>query len=348
MSKKHRNVVIAVIILAGLLSIMVYSNSKSVLVRQLQGPIEGTDSVMTVDNRLSVVSKNNHIYTWQWNDLSIWPVVARLQAQAVMPIASEKIVYIPSADYSGLIMTELKGQKEIARLQQSYGVECKKIKTSQNDKFGVVSMFFKEGMQKGWFKIGRFDSDFKDISFVFQKNTDTENFMVYDFDITNDGNFLAGAGEKNHAWIFITDVNNGNVLWDRTFDEYGRFTLVDFSPDGKTLFVAEKVRYIIALDSATGRTIKVFEMPLYNTPAHQKQNICCIAVSPDGQTLAADTEPASTVWFWDIKTGKKIASYHVSNLTVSSIAFSPDSKYLATGCMVSPEIKIWKVPQSSP
>jgi WD40 repeat protein len=209
-------------------------------------------------------------------------------------------------------------------------------------------MFFKEGMQKDWFKLAVFDSELKAVSFVFQKDTNAEDFLLYDFTITNDGNFLAGAGKKNHAWIFITDVNNGNVLWDRTFDEYGQFTCVKFSPDGKTLFVAEKVRYIIALDSATGRTIKVFEMPLYNTPAHQKQNICCIAVSPDGQTLAADTEPASTVWFWDIKTGKKIASYHVSNLTVSSIAFSPDSKYLATGCMVSPEIKIWKVPQLKP
>ncbi|MGB8227218.1 MAG: hypothetical protein WCE45_10215, partial [Sedimentisphaerales bacterium] len=121
-----------------------------------------------------------------------------------------------------------------------------------------------------------------------------------------------------------------------------------FSPDSKTLFVVEKVRYIIALDSATGRTIKVFEMPLYNTPGHQKQNICCIAVSPDGKTLAADTEPARTVWFWDITSGRETGKIPASEFTVSDIAFSPDSKYLATGCMVSPEIKIWKVPQLKP
>jgi WD40 repeat protein len=327
---------------------MVYSNFKSNLLRQLQGPIEGTDSVMTVDNRLSVVSKNNHVYTWQWNDLSIWPVVARLQAQAVMPIASEKIVYIPSADYSGLIMTDLKGQKEIARLQQSYGVECKKIKTSQNDKFGVVSMFFKEGMQKGWFKLAVFDSELKGLSFPFQKDTDAEDFLLYDFTITNDGKFLAGAGEEGRAWIFVTDVKNENLLWEKVFSEYGRFTCVKFSPDGKTLFVSEKVRFIISFDSATGQTIRVFEMPLYNTPAHQKQNICCIAISPDGKILAADTEPARTVWFWDIASGREIGKIYASDLTVADIAFSPDSKYLATGCMVSPEIKIWKVPQPKP
>jgi len=51
------------------------------------------------------------------------------------------------------------------------------------------------------------------------------------------------------------------------------------------------------------------------------------------------------VWFWDISSGKKIGQISASALTVSDITFSPDSKYLATGCLVSPEIKIWKVPR---
>jgi len=348
MDTKQRNTIVVIITIVLILTVMFFAQRQSHLVRQLQGPIEGTDSVVTVDNRLSVVSKNNHVYIWQWNDLSIWPVVARLQAQAVMPIASEKIVYIPSADYSGLIMTDLKGQKEIARLQQSYGVECKKIKTSQNGKFGVLSILFKEGAQKGWFKLGLFDSDLKDMSFVFQKDASAEDFLLYDFAIANDGNFLAGAGKKGQAWIFVTDVKSENILWEKVFSEYGQFTSVGFSPDGKMLFVAEKVRYIVSFDSATGRIIRVFEMPLYKGRAHQKQNISCIAVSPDGRVLAADSEPAGSIWFWDINTGKEIASFHVSDLTIPSIAFSPDSKYLATGCMVSPEIKIWKVPQLKP
>jgi WD40 repeat protein len=327
---------------------MIYSNSKNALVRQLQGPIEGTNRVFTVADRLAIVSNNNTVYAWQWSDLSAWPVVARLQAQTVVPITGDKIVYIPSVNLAKLILTDLKADKELAGLSLPYGAEGKKMNTSSNGKFGAVSVLFKEGVQKGWFKLAVFDSELKGLSFAFQKDTNVKDFLLYDFTITNDGKFLAGAGEEGRAWIFVMDVKSENILWEKVFSEYGRFTLVDFSPDGKILFVAEKVRYIIALDSTTGQTIKVFEMPLYNTPAHQKQNICCIAVSPDGQTLAADTEPASTVWFWDIKTGKKIASYHVSNLTVSSIAFSPDSKYLATGCMVSPEIKIWKVPQLKP
>ena len=348
MSKKSRNIIVALILGIILIFLTIYSGRKSALLRQLQGPTEGTDRVVTADGRLSIVSKSNHVYTWQWSDLSAWPIVARLQARLVAPIASDKIVYVPSKNISELVMTDLKGQKEISRLNFSYGAECRKLKMSSKNKFGIISMIFKENSQKTWLKLAIFDSDLKDLSVVFQKDTQTEDFLLYDFTLTNDANLFAGAGKKDHTWVFIMDVKNENIMWEKIFPEYGQFTSIEFSPDGKTLFVAEKIRYILAFDTITGQLVNKFVMDEYQTPTYQKQNICCVAISPDGRTLAADTEPACTVWFWDIETGKKIASFRASELTVSSIAFSPDSKYLATGCLVSPEIKIWKVPQLKP
>lgn len=348
MSKKNKNVVIVVVIVTVLMLIMVFANFKNVLVRQLQGPTEGTDSILTVEGRLSVVSKDNHIFTWQWNGLKIWPIVAKQSAIAITPFANDKIIYNPSNNPAKLILTNLKADTELGSLSLPYGAECKTIKTSQNGKFGVASVIFKEGTQKRLLKLGIFDENSKEPSFVFQKDINAENFALYDFTITGDGNLLAGAGEKNQAWVFVTDIKNGNVLWEKTFGEYGQFTSIGFSPDGKTLFVSEKVRHILVFDIATGQLVNKFVMDEYPTPAHQKQNISCIAISPDGKTLAADTEPAGTVWFWDIVSGSKIGEIYASELTVSDIAFSPDSKFLATGCLVSSEIKIWKVPQPKP
>jgi WD40 repeat protein len=345
MSKKNRNIIIIAIVCVIILLSAFYAKSKSDFVRQLQGPVGGTESVLTVDGRLSVISKEKHIYTWQWNDLAVWPVVAKPQAIVAVPLADDKIIFNPSTNLERLIVTNLKADKELASLSLPYGAECKKIKTSPNGKFGIISMLLKDGAEKGWFKLAEFDSKLKNLTFVFQKDTSAEKFLINDFDITDDNSIFAGSGEKDKAWVFVKDIKNEKILWEKTFGEYGRFTLLKFSPDGKTLFVTEKVRYIIALDSATGNTIRVYEMPIYNTPANQKQNISCIRVSPDGKILAADTEPACQVWFWDITTGEKTGDISASEFTVSDIAFSPDSKYLATGCLVSPEIKIWKVPQ---
>jgi WD40 repeat protein len=347
MNKKSRNFIITAAIIIILVLSIIYTNSKNALVRQLQGPIEGTDGVVTVDDKVSVISKNNHIYTWQWKDLSIWPVVAKPSASVITPFTNDKIVYY-SDSLNKLILTDLKAAKELGSLPLGYGAKCKKIKTSSNGKFGLASIILEQGLQKDRFKLGLFDYDFKELSYVFQKDTAAEDFLLYDFTVTNDGNFIAGSGEKNNAWIFVSDVNRQEVLWEKTFDEYDSFTLVEFSPDGKQLFVSEKVRHILMFDAESGQLLKTFVMDKYQTPSNQKQNISSIAISPDGKTLAVDTEPAGTVWFWDIATGKKIGTIYASDLTVSGAIFSPDSKYLATGCLVRPEIKIWKVPQLKP
>jgi WD40 repeat protein len=324
---------------------MIYANSKSGFERQLQGPIEGTDSVLSVGGRLAIASKNKYIYTWKWSDLSAWSVVAKLQAQIAIPTAKEKIVYIPSVSPTRLISTNIQGDKELSSLPLPYGAECNKIKTSSNGEFGVVSLLSKEGINASRIKLAMFNSDLKELTFVFEKDMKTENFSLSDFAISDDGNLLAGVGRKEKAWIFVKDIKNDKILWEKTFGEYDQFTIVRFSPDGRMLFVSEKVRFINSLDLASGNTIRIYEMLKYNTPAHQKQNVSCIAISPDGKILAADTEPAGNVWYWDISTGQEINHVHINDFTVSDIAFSPDSKYLAAGCLVSPEIKIWKVPQ---
>ncbi|MFA5293113.1 MAG: WD40 repeat domain-containing protein [Phycisphaerae bacterium] len=341
MNRKHRKVVVVVIILAGLLSLIIFSNFKSNLVRQLQGPIEGTDSVITVGDKLSVISKENHVFTWQWKDLSIWPVVAKPASNVVTTIADDRMIYA-TAGIGKLVITDLKADKELLSLSLPYGAECKKIKTSSNGKFGAVSMLV-DG--KDWLKLAVFDSNLMDLFFVFQNDAKEENFSLDDFDITNNGNLITGVGRKEKAWAFVKDVKSEKILWEKTFDEYGRFTCAEFSPDGKTIYIAEKVRFIIALDAITGNILRTYEIPQYNTPTHQKQNISSIAISPDGKILAADTEPARIVWFWGWAADKEIGKIYASDLTVSGIAFSPDSKYLATGCLVAPEIKIWKVPQ---
>ncbi len=334
---KRKKTIIIVLVIICFAVLFLVSKSRSNLVRQLQGPIEGCDSIFADGNNLSIVSKNNHIYTWQWDNFKKWPIVAKPNAEAVLPIAGDKIVYVTKSE---LILTDMKAEKELANLSLPYGTECTKIAASSNGKFGIAQLAEKDKL-----KLMSFNSDFKELPVVFEKNANEEKFTLFDFAINNDGSLIAGVGKKDKGWIFVKDIKNDKIFWEKTFDEYGQFTIVKFSPDGKTIYAAEKIRFILVFDLANGDVLRTYEMPEYPTPAHQKQNISTIAISPDGKIFAADTEPACTIWYWDIATGQKINSSRASEFTVSDIAFSADSQFLASGCLVKPEIKIWKVPQ---
>lgn len=334
---KRKNIIITAAIVLFLVILTFFSRSNHDFVRQLQGSIEGTDSIHTFDSKLCIVSKNNQVFTWQWDNFKKWPMVAKPKTECIIPISSDRLVY--TAD-SKLILTDLKAEKELASLTLPYGTEPKKLVVSSNGQFGLVSL-----AQKDKLKAALFNSDFKELPIVFEKNTDEEKFTLFDYAVNNDGSLIAAAGKKDKAWIFVKDIKNDKILWEKTFDQYSQFTIVKFSPDGKTVYAAEKVRFIFCFNADTGGILRTYEMPEYPTPAHQKQNIGSLAISPDGKILAANTEPACTIWYWDIATGQKINSFRAHDFTVSDIAFSSDSQYLASGCLVKPEIKIWKVPQ---
>ncbi len=315
------------------------ANSKSGLARKLLGPIEGSDSIFTNGNNLSVVSKNNQVFTWQWDNFKKWPTVAKPKAEVIIPIKSDRLVY---AANSKLILTDLKAEKELARLTLPYDTEPKKLVISSNGQFGLVSL-----AQKDKIKIALFNSEFKDLPVVFEKSTGEEKFTLFDYAVNDEGTLIAGVGKKDKAWVFVKDIKNDKILWEKTFDEYEFFTNVKFSPDGKALYVTERVRFIEVFDSAAGERLKTYEMPKYETPPNRAQNISCIAFSPDNKIFAADTEPAGVVWLWDIVSGQLIKQLPVgASQIVSGLAFSPDSKYLATCYTVKPIIKIWEIPET--
>ncbi len=73
------------------------------------------------------------------------------------------------------------------------------------------------------------------------------------------------------------------------------------------------------------------------------QNVQITQISSDGKVIGSVVTSLVTVW--DIQNGKKIFSKGPGHKLVSGIAFSPDSKFLATSDMrQGGKIKIWKLP----
>jgi len=104
---------------------------------------------------------------------------------------------------------------------------------------------------------------------------------------------------------------------------------VSFAPDSKTLASGSGNGTVRLWDVATGK-VKA-------TLLSEARWLLCVAFSPDGRTVAAGFLPKDEkeyqVKLWDVKSGKERAALTgYGDEAISSLAFSPDGKMLASTC----------------
>jgi hypothetical protein len=138
-------------------------------------------------------------------------------------------------------------------------------------------------------------------------------------------------------------VLTGNRTQPRLGGPTGHTNVVSslaLSPGGRWLYSGSFDHMICVWDSRTGQLCRVLK-----AQERSYSSVKTIALSPDGTLLAAalgDEGKESSVHIWDVLTGKKIAALAGHRGKVTSLAFSPDSRRLASGS-TDTTVLIWDV-----
>ena len=159
-----------------------------------------------------------------------------------------------------------------------------------------------------------------------------------------DGKTLASGSEDGE--ILVWDVaKRKNIATPEGHKE--AVLSIAYSPDGKTLASSSRDRTIKLWDVATGSNITT----LYGNTFDE---FAAIVYSPDGEILASGAgfifqgqyKGKGTIKLWDVWTGQNIDTLeggeHHHTGRVTSIAYSPDGKTLASGASDN-TIKLWNV-----
>ncbi|WP_419998977.1 WD40 repeat domain-containing serine/threonine protein kinase [Streptomyces boninensis] len=144
-----------------------------------------------------------------------------------------------------------------------------------------------------------------------------------------DGKLLATGSE---AAVALRDARTGVVL-DR-LKSRSPVMAIQFSGDGKTLAVGDE-DCVVRLWDVASRKVTTTLAGRENRDGAAKARLWSMAYSPDGKLVAVgasagvDGKDSPQSWLWDARSGRVL--HPLLNENVMGLAFSPDSKRLASG-----------------
>jgi WD40 repeat protein len=140
-----------------------------------------------------------------------------------------------------------------------------------------------------------------------------------------DGNTLAVSNE--HKLIRLVLLPSGKTAWTvRMEGNREPPRVIVFTPEGKLLVSGHDDGFVRFWDATSGAKVREFRA--------FGGSITALALSPDGQTLAASTnshiDGDHSVRLWETATGKPLVRHAGPQAGIATVVFSPDSAMVAT------------------
>jgi WD40 repeat protein len=307
----------------------------------------------TMENSLVTKSGMKELLLFNWENPNQPPRIMEINDPlAVTMLANQRIVleeHKKQEDESHLdyiVIRNFSDNKEIKRWNIGKEWYCDHMANSKNGKYAVVHLVENYRFDRddyGQHRIGVLDTDLDNIQWVSTFYRQDIGPMIENIAISEDGKHVAAVGAKDGGWILVADVLQQKILWQKVphgpevpIGEWtAGFNDVCFSPDGNYVYGADNLG-VFCFETRTGKILSQWQ---------GDDRFISVDASPDGRLVAAGTGPGGIVYIYEAKTGKLLREIKTGQYTNYGLAFSPDSKMLASSGVKKTTVKIWKMPE---
>jgi WD40 repeat protein len=146
---------------------------------------------------------------------------------------------------------------------------------------------------------------------------------------------------------YVWDAATGKEV--RRFEGYAGVGDEILSPDGRLVLTVNSADHsaLRLWDLTTGKRVQDFK--IFPPRMGAQVWITAVAFSPDGRFVLASSRSDTTVYLWEVATGREVRRFAEHNGSINGVAFSPDGRFVLTlegqrkGAALSLIIHFWDV-----
>jgi WD40 repeat protein len=326
--------------------LMFAANRRSGLMYKLQFPLNnGVANLLTHENYLAAACHDEKLYVWDWQDLASRPKTANIQSDHAVLLDSGRIVSVKRTNASDVVVTDLNDGRVYKKIP--IAAEGKRVQLAGNRSGSTVMIMLEEADNAGKNapRVMLVDCNIGSLRPIAEL-TEAKEGRLTGMAVSDDSGLVALAGEKTgQGLVVLVNVEQKRVVWTKEIPDLQKIKSSLFSTDGKVIYLRGTDNTVQILDVGTGKVLK----RLLTTPeiasTAREQATQTLAVSADGRFMAACI--GASVFVWNCTTEKMILRISTDHKLVSGLAFSPDSRFLATSdTRQGGVIKIWRIPKN--